>query len=827
MPTSGARRTSRTAFVLLQLFVFVFYAFAPTASLAEEPTPEPTQTESTAPEPTTEPTAEPTLAPEPTPAPTTAPEPEPTTAPTQAPEPTPAPAAEMPASTEPVTAPSIASDKDDYRPGELVTLTGSNWAPGEVVHIRVNDDVGQTWRRDVDVVADADGRIGDQFNLPDWFVAQYFVTATGPVSGIAQTTFTDGTVGARNATTTPGSVTIAYRLDRYDGAACEGSVKDTKSFSRTGTPTAGGGSDTIASGGTESVRVSITSITAGFIFDKWNFVDGNTSGDGAFYSTASTICFATENNTNRTFIAFVKVANRAPVADDETVTATEDTDLDTPVSTLLAGDTDADGDTLTVTAVSGATGGTATLMDNGTPLNKADDFVRFDPADNLCGPGAGSYSYTVSDGNGGSDLGQVTVNITCVNDAPVVRLAGVSSTTEGSTEEYTYTVSDVDSASLTITESCGLNGTRTDTAAANQFTCTFSDGLASSAVSVTADDGGSENNVGSDEIDVTVANVAPSITKPANQTASEGTSSSFDLGSFTDPGDDDPWTVIVDWGDGSTNTEFTEASAGDITDKAHTYADDGTYTVTLTVREEPGSTTAPSDSETFTITVANVAPSISPLVVTPPTGVACQGTTNVVRLQFSVSDPAAEAQDPINGLIDWGDGTPLQSYSGRSVDATHAYAAGTYTITVTAADGDGGTDTEYSATNAVSILYQVSGVLQPVNDTQAKNDPSIFKYGNTIPVKVRVTDCNGAGVTNLAPRISVVKTAGSTPPTGTEETITNTNSPDSNGIMRSIGDGVYLYNLATKSLSDSTATYEIRINGPFATVTALFGTKAK
>jgi len=45
--------------------------------------------------------------------------------------------------------------------------------------------------------------------------------------------------------------------------------------------------------------------------------------------------------------------------------------------------------------------------------------------------------------------------------------------------------------------------------------------------------------------------------------------------------------------------------------------------------------------------------------------------------------------------------------------------------------------------------------------------------------------------------------------------------------MRSVGDGVYLYNLATKSLSDSTATYRISINGPFAQVTTLFGTKAK
>ena len=44
-------------------------------------------------------------------------------------------------------APTIQSDKADYAPGELVTLTGSGWQPGESVHINVNDEEGQTWTR--------------------------------------------------------------------------------------------------------------------------------------------------------------------------------------------------------------------------------------------------------------------------------------------------------------------------------------------------------------------------------------------------------------------------------------------------------------------------------------------------------------------------------------------------------------------------------------------------------------------------------------------------------------------------------------------------------
>src|SRR5215208_6986920 len=88
-------------------------------------------------------------------------------------------------------APTIQSDKADYAPGELVTLTGSGWQPGESVHINVNDTFGATWSRNVDVIADAIGNITDSFNLPNSFVSDYDVTATGAQSGTVTTTFTD------------------------------------------------------------------------------------------------------------------------------------------------------------------------------------------------------------------------------------------------------------------------------------------------------------------------------------------------------------------------------------------------------------------------------------------------------------------------------------------------------------------------------------------------------------------------------------------------------------------------------------------------------------
>jgi CSLREA domain-containing protein len=94
-------------------------------------------------------------------------------------------------------APTIQSDRDDYAPIDVVTLTGSNWQPGETVNINVNDDDGQTWNRNVDVIADENGNVRDEFQLPAWFVAKYTVTATGSSGAIATTTFTDAVLPGR------------------------------------------------------------------------------------------------------------------------------------------------------------------------------------------------------------------------------------------------------------------------------------------------------------------------------------------------------------------------------------------------------------------------------------------------------------------------------------------------------------------------------------------------------------------------------------------------------------------------------------------------------
>ncbi len=112
-------------------------------------------------------------------------------------------------------------------------------------------------------------------------------------------------------------------------------------------------------------------------------------------------------------VSVIDVAeNEAPVAVDDTRTTAEDTALVLPVTgagSPSANDTDADGDPLTVTAVAAAVGGTAAITAGA---------IRFTPTADLCGVGAGRFDYTVADGHGGTDVGRVTVDITCVPDDP-------------------------------------------------------------------------------------------------------------------------------------------------------------------------------------------------------------------------------------------------------------------------------------------------------------------------------------------------------------------------------------------------------------------------
>src|SRR5207253_10631604 len=75
------------------------------------------------------------------------------------------------------------------------------------------------------------------------------------------------------------------------------------------------------------------------------------------------------------------------------------------------------------------------------------------------------------------------------------------------------------------------------------------------------------------------------VTAPANQTAVAGVAKTFTLGSFKASNATAPYTVDVNWGDGSADTKFTATAAGTIAGKSHTYAKAGTDTVSIVVTD--------------------------------------------------------------------------------------------------------------------------------------------------------------------------------------------------------------------------------------------------
>jgi hypothetical protein len=181
---------------------------------------------------------------------------------------------------------------------------------------------------------------------------------------------------------------------------------------------------------------------------------------------------------------------------------------------------------------------------------------------------------------------------------------------------------------------------------------------------------------------------APTVTAPGATTAVEGASQMFDLGSFsTFSGDAGPFGVDVDWGDGTAHTKFFVASAGALSSMAHTYAEEGSFTPTVTVTDFlslSGSATLP------TIKVSDPAVKAAGVAVSAVEG---RPFSSVAVATFT--DPGGTESNTGAHYkvvsIDWGDKTPLDTTSGAislsgdtfTVSGNHTYGEeGPYTVTV-------------------------------------------------------------------------------------------------------------------------------------------------
>jgi PKD repeat protein len=193
----------------------------------------------------------------------------------------------------------------------------------------------------------------------------------------------------------------------------------------------------------------------------------------------------------------------------------------------------------------------------------------------------------------------------------------------------------------------------------------------------------------SDEMTVTVKNVAPIVDAGPDQTINEGSTASFS-GNYTDPGFCDTHTYYWEFGEGTTISDTLIPS--------HTYGDNGIFTVTLYVADDDEGLA----SDSLIVTVENLPPEVEAgldQVVTAGDNVSFEG--------FAID----KGSDDLNFTWNWSDGTPVAVstyyndgvgpdpypspgpiYPFNATDTqTHVYySKGSYTVTLTVNDDDTG-----------------------------------------------------------------------------------------------------------------------------------------
>jgi hypothetical protein len=375
-------------------------------------------------------------------------------------------------------------------------------------------------------------------------------------------------------------------------------------------------------------------------------------GDASFEYTVSD----GNGGTDTGLVTITVTDNAAPIAGDDTVPTTEDTPLSLNPATLLGNDTDADGDTLTITAVSNAINGTVALSGG---------LINFTPDANF--NGAASFVYTVSDGKGGTDTATVTVNVAAANDAPVAENDDRTTVEDTALTIDVATLlandTDVENNTLTIT-AVGNPTNGTVTLNGNMITFTpaanfVSSGTSTAGFDYTVSDGNGGTDTGRVTVTVTAVNDAPSA---ANDT--------FEI---TRDSANNTLNVLANDSDPDTGTNLTITAVGTPTSGTVTIASDS---LSLIYTPNPGFV----GEETFTYTISD-------------------GTlTSTATVTVNVT---AQANSSLSGFV--------------YVDS----------------DGDGVKDTGEQPLAGVTIRLQGRDIFnQPVNLTAVTDSAGAYRFSN-------------------------------------------------------------------------------------------------
>ena len=641
----------------------------------------------------------------------TAPAPDPTVAPEPLPEPRPVdPNRRLP---------TITSDLDDYPPGGLVTLTGSNWAPGELVHIFVNDQLGSSWNRNVDVVADSTGEIYDQFNLPNWFVAEYQVVASGPDSGVASHWFTDSQPGPSPTVAAPTSQTVtAGNTATYgnltivkngNNTACTLTLSVPSGLPAGASPAFGSNPITMTNA---NVVTSVAVTTMGSTpAGTYTFAVRVTRGADCQGTTGT---FETSNTLT---LVVNPSANVAPVV---TPAANQSATEGTAQSFTIGSFADAVGDTPWLVSIDWGDGSSDTNLTRTTTGTIPAQSHTY--TDNTT-PTATGYTVTVSvtdkNGGAGSATGTGTFKVTVTNVEPTLTVSGAASVAEGSL--YSLTLGAIVDPGLdTVTNIRVHWGDSSFTdygSTAGAKTHVYADGPATRTITVDITDEDGTFTDQANAFSVSVTNVEPTLTVSGAASVAEGSLYSLTLGAIVDPGLDTVTNIRVHWGDSSFTDYGSTAGA-----KTHVYADGpATRTITVDITDEDGTFT--DQANAFSVSVTNVEPT---LTVSGAASVA-EGSLYSLTLG-AIVDPGLDTVTNIR--VHWGDSS-FTDYGSTAGAKTHVYADGpaTRTITVDITDEDG-TFTDQANAFSVSVTNADPAYASPIDQGGSEGALETFGLGS-------------------------------------------------------------------------------------------------
>ncbi|WP_219644547.1 Ig-like domain-containing protein [Cohnella sp. CFH 77786] len=419
------------------------------------------------------------------------------------------------------------------------------------------------------------------------------------------------------------------------------------------------------------------------------------------YVGSDSLTYTVHDGNGGTSTATVNVTvtgvNDGPSAGGDTATVEEDSGAN--AINVLANDSDVDGDTLTIIAVTQSLHGTVAITGGGTGLT-------YTPNENYVG--SDSLTYTVHDGNGGTSTATVTVTVTGVNDGPSA--GGDTTTVEEDSGANAINVlandSDIDGDTLTIiavTQSAhglveiteggtGLTYTPdTNFNGPDSFTYTVSDhngGTSTATVNVTVTGVNDGPSAGGDTATVEEDSGANAINVLANDSDVDG----------------DTLTIIAVTQSAHGLVEITEGGTG------LTYTPDTNYngpdSFTYTVNDNHGGTS----TSTVTLTVNSV--NDTPTANDDPVTVEEDSRANAIDVLANDSDLEGDSLSIIE-VTDGAHGKAVVTGNGKSVEYTPAADySGLDTFTYKVSDGHGG-----SATATVRItIDKLSYTIAPLAD---------------------------------------------------------------------------------------------------------------